>query len=278
MPGFFTDEPQYFRYATVWSDILPDKFMERYGYDIFTALDAMLIDFEGAEEFRYDYWHLCHDLFINNFVKVIYDWCNENGCQLTGHAVEEASLSGQMWCCGGIMPFYEYEHIPGMDHLGRDYDQGIASKQLGSACAQLGKKKVMSEMFACCGWDVLPSELKKIAESQYVAGVNLMCQHLYPYSERGQRKRDYPAHYSQHLPWQKQMKHFDLLLIGVRPDYQDRGVTALIFNEQLPYYVKYKIQEVETTSILETNHKNQANFALLEHIQHKRRRAYIKPL
>lgn len=76
----------------------------------------------------------------------------------------------------------------------------------------------------------------------------------------------------------KQMKHFDLLLIGVRPDYQDRGVTALIFNEQLPYYVKYKIQEVETTSILETNHKNQANFALLEHIQHKRRRAYIKPL
>jgi len=76
----------------------------------------------------------------------------------------------------------------------------------------------------------------------------------------------------------KQMKHFDLLLIGVRPDYQDRGVTALIFNEQLPHYVKYKIQEVETTSILETNHKNQANFALLEHIQHKRRRAYIKPL
>ncbi len=209
MPGFFTDEPQYFRYATPWSDTLPEIFSKKYGYDIFSALDAMFTDFEGAAEFRYDYWRLVHELFINNFIKVIYEWCDKNGCRLTGHAVEETFLAGQMWCAGGVMPFYEYEHIPGMDHLGRNIDLGIASKQLGSASAQLGKKKVISEMFGCCGWDVSPLELKKIAESQYVAGVNIMCQHLYPYSERGQRKRDYPAHYSQHLPWQKQMKHFD---------------------------------------------------------------------
>jgi hypothetical protein len=209
MPGFFTDEPQYFRYATPWSDTLPELFKNEYGYDVYSALDAMFIDFEGAQEFRYDYWRLIHNLFIKNFIKVIYDWCEENGCRLTGHAVEETTLAGQMWSAGAVMPFYEYEHIPGMDHLGRNVDQGIASRQLGSAAAQLGKKKVLSEMFGCCGWDVSPLELKKIAESQYVAGVNIMCQHLYPYSERGQRKRDYPAHYSQHLPWQKQMKHFD---------------------------------------------------------------------
>lgn len=209
MPGFFTDEPQYFRYATVWSDTLPELFEKEYGYDIFSALDAMFTDFDGAQEFRYDYWRLAHNLFINNFVKIIYEWCEENGCKLTGHAVEETFLAGQMWCCGGVMPFYEYEHIPGIDHLGRNYDLGIASKQLGSAAAQLGKKKALSEMFGCCGWDVSPLELKRIAESQYVAGINIMCQHLYPYSERGGRKRDYPAHYSQHLPWQKQMKQFD---------------------------------------------------------------------
>ena len=64
-------------------------------------------------------------------------------------------------------------------------------------------------MFACCGWDVTPSELKHIAELQYANGVNIMCQHLYPYSERGQRKRDYPAHYSDHNPWQIFLKDFD---------------------------------------------------------------------
>lgn len=76
----------------------------------------------------------------------------------------------------------------------------------------------------------------------------------------------------------KKMTDFDLLLIAVRPDYQDKGINALIFAEMGPYFAQYEIQRVETTSILETNAKNQANFADLEHIQHKRRRAYIKSL
>jgi OPA family glycerol-3-phosphate transporter-like MFS transporter/OPA family sugar phosphate sensor protein UhpC-like MFS transporter len=36
-----------------------------------------------------------------------------------------------------------------------------------------------------------------------------MCQHLYPYSERGQRKRDYQSHYSDHNPWQPYLKEFN---------------------------------------------------------------------
>ena len=36
-----------------------------------------------------------------------------------------------------------------------------------------------------------------------------MCQHLYPYSIRGQRKRDYPAFYSEHNPWTTQFRHFN---------------------------------------------------------------------
>ena len=76
----------------------------------------------------------------------------------------------------------------------------------------------------------------------------------------------------------KKMTDFDLLLIGVRPDYQDKGVTALIFNEMTPYFAKYGIQRVETTSILETNHKSLANFTEYEHKQHKRRRAFVKEL
>ena len=67
----------------------------------------------------------------------------------------------------------------------------------------------------------------------------------------------------------KKMTDFDLLLIAVRPDYQDKGLTALIFDEMTPYFAKYGIQRVETTSILETNHKSLANFADFEHITFK---------
>ena len=76
----------------------------------------------------------------------------------------------------------------------------------------------------------------------------------------------------------KRMTDFDLLLIAVRPDYQDKGVNALIVNEMTPYFSKYGIERVETSAILETNHKSQANFVIFDHIQHKRRRAFIKEL
>jgi hypothetical protein len=45
-----------------------------------------------------------------------------------------------------------------------------------------------------------------------------------------------------------------------------------------PYFSKYGIQRVETTAILEDNHKSLANFTTFDHIQHKRRRAFIKEL
>ncbi|MBQ8099766.1 MAG: N-acetyltransferase [Paludibacteraceae bacterium] len=76
----------------------------------------------------------------------------------------------------------------------------------------------------------------------------------------------------------KKMEHFDLLLIGVRPDLQGTGINAMIIAEQYPYFLKYGIKTVETTSIMESNWKNQANWEMFPHKQHKRRRAYAKEI
>lgn len=76
----------------------------------------------------------------------------------------------------------------------------------------------------------------------------------------------------------KQIDTFNMLLIAVRPDYQDKGINALFFQDWIPYIAKYGIKRMETTAILETNTKNQANFTQFDHKQHKRRRAYIKPI
>ena len=76
----------------------------------------------------------------------------------------------------------------------------------------------------------------------------------------------------------KKMEVFSFLLIAVRPDYQDKGINALFFQDQIPYILKYGIQHLETTNILETNAKNIANFTQFEHKIHKRHRAYIKPI
>ncbi len=245
MPGFFTDEPQYYRYATPWSDTFLQTFPEKYGYDVRELLPAMFLDLEGAEKFRYDYYSLCHESFYGHFMKPVYEWCDAHGVKLTGHGIEEWSLSGQMMCCGGVMPFYLYEHIPGIDYLRRAVRNASGARQLGSVCEQTGKKVAMSEMFACCGWDVTPRELKRIADVQFVGGVNLICEHLYAYSERGQRKNDYPNHYSEHSPWHADYRHFEAHYkhLGAALSQGREAADTLVIHPIRSAYLHYKRTE-----------------------------------
>ena len=242
MPGFFTDEPQYFRWGMPWSTIIPEEFKKAYGYDVMDGLVKLFVDCDGYKEFRHDYFKLLHFLYNDSFIKQVYDWCEENGCQLTGHTIAEETLAGQMNCCGGAMPFYRYEHIPGIDWLGRTVSKSdILAKQIGSVCAQTGRDKAITETFALCGWDVSPSELKNIADFQFSGGINMLCHHLYPYSIRGQRKRDYPAHYSEYLPWQKHLKDFNLYynhlgyMLSLGNEYADTLVIHPIRNTYMYY-------------------------------------------
>ena len=76
----------------------------------------------------------------------------------------------------------------------------------------------------------------------------------------------------------KKMKCFDLLLIAVLPEYQNKGVNALFFHDQIPYFKKYGIEYAETTAILEDNSKNRSNFEYFPYDKHKLRRAYIKQI
>lgn len=199
--GFFTDEPQYYRADTPYTTVLAEYFLTKYNEDILDRLGLLFVEKQGYRDFRYRYWLAMQDLMLTGFAKQVYQWCSENGVKLTGHYVEETTLGAQIMCCAGVMPFYEYEHIPGIDWLGKWTDNELSPRQLGSAARQLGKPQTLTETFACCGWNVTPAELKRIAGFQYACGVNMMCHHLLPYSEHGQRKRDYPAHFNPINPW-----------------------------------------------------------------------------
>lgn len=199
--GFFTDEPQYYRGATPYSPTLVEYFREVYGTELFDQLGLLFVEKEGYRTFRYRYRLAMQKLMLRAFAQQIYSWCERNGTRLTGHYVDEISLGGQICCCGGVMPFYEFEHIPGMDWLGAQTDNELGCRQLGSVARQLGKKQVLTETFACCGWNISPAELIRVAGFQYACGVNLLCHHLLPYSEHGQRKKDYPSHFNPLNPW-----------------------------------------------------------------------------
>jgi hypothetical protein len=70
----------------------------------------------------------------------------------------------------------------------------------------------------------------------------------------------------------------DLMLIGILPEYQQKGANALLFYDLIPIYQKYGFKWGETNVEMETNEKVQSQWQYLEHIQHKRRRCYKKTL
>ena len=70
----------------------------------------------------------------------------------------------------------------------------------------------------------------------------------------------------------------DLYLIAVRPDYQDRGVNAVLMNHVLKGCHKIGIQKAETGPQLEQNFKIQHQWSLFKYRNHKRRRCFIKQL
>ena len=241
--GFFTDEPQYHRWNTPYTPMIAEYFQKEYKEDIFDKLGLLFLEKEGYREFRYRYWCAMQKLMLQNFSKKVYEWCDEKGVKLTGHYIEEVSMGLQNMCCGGVMPFYEYQHIPGIDWLTRSTDNELSPRQLGSVARQLGKKQALTETFALCGWDVSPAELRRIAGFQYANGVNRMCHHLIPYSEHGQRKRDYPAHFSKINPWVKEsFKEFNdyFAKLGCLLGEGEEPVNVAIFHPMRSSYFDYK--------------------------------------
>ncbi len=116
--GFFTDEPQYYRWNTPYSKCLAEEFTKE-GQNVKNGLIYLFIQDKAGYEFRTKYYSTLNKLYVQNFYKKIYDWCEAHNCKLTGHSIEESVLAFQMMSCAGVTPTYEFEHMPAVDWLER---------------------------------------------------------------------------------------------------------------------------------------------------------------
>ncbi len=223
IPGIFTDEPCYdaglFQGEPVrnipWTPALPRTFYERYGYDLLDHLPSLFFDAGKFRKVRYHFWSLITDLFVKNYTRRLFDWCERHRMKLTGHFLEEDTLRGQVERIGSAMPHYEVMQQPGIDFLFRDvgyigeglpsgklHSAGIlTAKQCTSVAHQLGKQRVLSELYGGSGQDLGFEDRRRIADWHLVHGINFLNPHLSHYSIRGERKRDWPPTLSHHQPW-----------------------------------------------------------------------------
>ena len=70
----------------------------------------------------------------------------------------------------------------------------------------------------------------------------------------------------------------DLMLVAIKPEYQGKGVNALLFSDLLPLYIRDGLKFAESNLELEDNSGVQGQWQYFERRQHRRRRAYRKQL
>ncbi|GHT09559.1 hypothetical protein FACS189426_08330 [Bacteroidia bacterium] len=70
----------------------------------------------------------------------------------------------------------------------------------------------------------------------------------------------------------------DLYIMGVLPEYQNKGVNALLFYDLIPIFDRIGYKYAESNPELEINHKMQSQWEDFEAKHHKTRRAFIKLL
>lgn len=93
------------------------------------------------------------------------------------------------------------------------------------------------------------------------------------------RGRMFPTGWLQYLKALKGRNNVvDLMLVAIKPEYQSKGVNALLFTDLIPYFIKNGYEYAESNPELEENQKVQSQWQYFRTEQHKRRRAYIKDI
>jgi len=122
------------------------EFQKRCHYDLADQLPSLYWDVADFQKVRFDYWQTLHDLWKENYFRPIFQWCDRNQLQFTGHWMEHEWP--YPWISPADASFYAYEHVPGIDMLegGRIRTQGsdphmlFTTKQVASAAHQLGRR------------------------------------------------------------------------------------------------------------------------------------------
>jgi len=221
--GIFTDEPHR---GTVMFDFgvknnqpeflapytgkLFEAFKERFGYDLIDFLpELFLLNDLPVSHVKWNYMELTQQLFIDNFMKPVNEWCEKHNLLLTGHVLHEDNLASQVFAQGSVMRSYEHMSYPGIDILGEHNYNFWAAKQLQSAARQLGKKTLLSELYGCTGWKLDFEAHKAVGDWQAFFGINLRCHHLCWYTMEGEAKRDYPASIFYQSAWYKEYHYIE---------------------------------------------------------------------
>lgn len=221
VPAIFTDEPQFTRKTALpfalsrrdvtlpWTDDLEKTFTAAYGEPLLPHIPELIWELkEGVSITRYRYHDHIAERFTEAFADKCGKWCDEHGLALTGHMMEEPTLTSQCHALGEAMRSYRGFRIPGIDMLCASFEYTTA-KQAQSAVHQYGREGMVSELYGVTGWDFDFRGHKLHGDWQAALGVTVRVPHLSWVSMQGEAKRDYPASINYQSPWFEKYRYVE---------------------------------------------------------------------
>ena len=194
-----------------WSRGFVDAFLKQKGYDVRKVLYQVILTGEKAGRVRCDYYDVVARLFQENYFGEIHKWCQAHEIKLFAHLLGEETMVGHTRYSGDYLRQNRFQDVCGADHLGK----GIGSLNIKfTACGahSYGKKHTAVEVFAGCGWDMTFEEYSRIIVWLFQQGMQIIINHGFFYSDRGNRKNDWPpSQFFQWQGWPKQAKGNDMI-------------------------------------------------------------------
>jgi hypothetical protein len=181
-----------------WTQSFRSEFMAIKKYDILQHVHELVRTTVDAGRIRCDYYDVVATLYQKNYFGTLHNWCKEHNIKLYAHLLGEETLYGHVRYSGDYLRQNRFLDIPGADHLGK----GIGSlniKFTSAGAHSYGKKRTAVEVFAGCGWDMTFEEYSRMVTWMFQQGMQCIINHGFFYSDRGERKNDWPP--SQFFQW-----------------------------------------------------------------------------
>jgi len=182
----FYDEPPLYQTegGRMWTEKFNEKFEAKYGFDPITLYPALWYDIgENTLAARNYLFEFRADLFTNEYIKRMSDWCHDHGITLTGHMDQEENVNPTS-TSGDLMKVFSQQDAPGVDEISRYRRAEKAYKIVSSSAYNWDKGLVMTEIYGAMGEGMGVDVLYKDIMDEMAKGINLVVPHAIWYNNK----------------------------------------------------------------------------------------------
>lgn len=146
----FYDEPSLHNAVSgrLWTASFNDAFKKKHGYSPMKYYPALWYDIgPDTAAARNALYGFRTELYAENFIGRIADWCEKHGIAMSGH-VDQEEPRNPVGTQGDLMKIFAHQHVPGIDDIWFTGRSNVSYKVIASAAYNYDRPIMMAETYA----------------------------------------------------------------------------------------------------------------------------------